>query len=105
MIIENGSMIIKHLLNWLRPDRQKESFKRQVIRDTGDVDFKSITHDWEKAKRLFDVLKKKCHPDLYVGEKNKAATEIFQLLLQNKYDYDGLLQIKEKAQAELGVDL
>jgi hypothetical protein len=98
-------MIIKHLINWLRSDKQKDSFKQKVIKDTNNVDFTSITHDWEKAKSLFDVLKKKCHPDLYVGEQNETATEIFQLLLQSKYDYEGLLKIKEEAQTKLGIDI
>ncbi len=97
-------MSFKRFVNWLKSDRQKDSFKQKVIRDTSDVDFTSITHDWEKAKSLFDVLKKKCHPDLYVGEKNEVATEIFQLLLQNKYDYEGSLKIKEVAKTKLGID-
>jgi hypothetical protein len=49
------------------------------------------------------VLKKKCHPDLYSGEQNEAATRLFQMLMEKKYNYTELLKIKELAEKELGV--
>lgn len=71
-------------------------------RETANVDFSTITHDWDKAKQLYDSLKKKCHPDLYKGERNKEATLIFQRLMQSKYDYAELQKVKKEAEEKLG---
>lgn len=76
--------------------------KQEVMDKTTNVDFSSITHDWEKSKRLYDVLKKKYHPDLYTGEQNETATRLFQLLMEKKYNYPELLKIKEMVEKELG---
>ena len=81
---------------------KQQHYKSRVMKDTADVDFFTITHDWDKAKRLYDELKKKCHPDLYSGEQNETATRIFQLLMQKKYDYAELLKIKKMVEKELG---
>lgn len=70
--------------------------------ETANVNFTSITHDWEKSKYLYDILKRKCHPDLYVGEQNEVATHLFQMLMEKKYDYKELLKIKELAVKDLG---
>ena len=95
-----------NILSWLTQrfgsKSEKLQYKQEVINKTANVDFSSITHDWEKSKRLYDVLKKKCHPDLYTGEQNEAATRLFQLLMEKKYNYSELLKIKEMAEKELG---
>ena len=82
---------------------KEQQYKQNVIKETADINFSAITHDWEKSKRLYDVLKKKCHPDLYSGEQNEAATRLFQMLVEKKYNYTELLKIKELAEKELGV--
>ena len=93
------------VLSWLQQmfgmKSKQQQYKSRVMKETADVDFSVITHDWDKAKRLYDELKKKCHPDLYTGEQNEAATRIFQILMQKKYDYAELLKIKEMAEKEL----
>ena len=95
-----------NILSWLTRGlgfkSEKQQYKQKVMNKTANVDFSSITHDWEKSKRLYDVLKKKCHPDLYIGEQNEAATRLFQLLMEKKYNYSELLKIKEMAEKELG---
>ena len=95
-----------NILSWLTQGlgfkSEKQQYKQKVMNKTANVDFSSITHDWEKSKRLYDVLKKKCHPDLYTGEQNEAATRLFQLLMEKKYNYPELLRIKEMAEKELG---
>ncbi|MBQ8158880.1 MAG: hypothetical protein IJ081_07675 [Prevotella sp.] len=75
------------------------------MKETSEVNFSAITHDWDKAKRLYDDLKKRCHPDLYIGEQNEIATRLFQQLMQNKYNYAELLKIKEQVDTELGDSL
>ena len=94
------------VLSWLQQmfgmKSKQQQYKSRIMKETADVDFSTITHDWDKAKRLYDELKKKCHPDLYTGEQNESATRIFQMLMQKKYDYAELLKIKEIAKKELG---
>ena len=95
------------VLSWLTQrlgiKSKEQQYKQNVIKETADINFSAITHDWEKSKRLYDVLKKKCHPDLYSGEQNEAATRLFQMLMEKKYNYTELLKIKELAEKELGV--
>ena len=95
------------VLSWLTQrlgiKSKEQQYKQNVINETAHVDFSAITHDWEKSKRLYDVLKKKCHPDLYSGEQNEVATRLFQMLMEKKYNYTELLKIKELAEKELGV--
>ena len=98
---------MKKVLSWLTQrlgiKSKEQQYKQNVIKETADINFSAITHDWEKSKRLYDVLKKKCHPDLYSGEQNEAATRLFQMLMEKKYNYTELLKIKELAEKELGV--
>ena len=98
---------MKKVLSWLTQrlgiKSKEQQYKQNVIKETVDINFSAITHDWEKSKRLYDVLKKKCHPDLYSGEQNEAATRLFQMLMEKKYNYSELLKIKELAERELGV--
>ena len=98
---------MKKVLSWLTQrlgiKSKEQQYKQNVIKETADINFSAITHDWEKSKRLYDVLKKKCHPDLYSGEQNEAATRLFQMLMEKKYNYTELLKIKELAEQELGV--
>ena len=95
------------VLSWLTQrlgiKSKEQQYKQNVINETADINFSAITHDWEKSKRLYDVLKKKCHPDLYSGEQNEVATRLFQMLMEKKYNYTELLKIKELAEKELGV--
>ena len=93
------------VLSWLTQKfgikSEHQQYKQQVMSETANVDFSAITHDWEKSKRLYDILKKKCHPDLYTGEQNEKATRLFQMLMEKKYNYTELLKIKELAVKEL----
>ena len=95
------------VLSWLTQKlgikSEHQQYKQHVMSETANVDFSVITHDWEKSKRLYDVLKKKCHPDLYTGEQNEKATRLFQILMEKKYNYTELLKIKEMSEKELGV--
>ena len=97
------------LLSWLTQKlgikSEHQQYKQHVMNETANVDFSAITHDWEKSKRLYDVLKKKCHPDLYTGEQNEKATRLFQMLMEKKYNYSELLKIKELAEKELATTI
>ena len=97
------------VLSWLTQKlgikSEHKQYKQHVMSETANVDFSAITHDWEKSKRLYDVLKKKCHPDLYTGEQNETATRLFQMLMEKKYNYNELLKIKELAEKELATTI
>ena len=94
--------VFSWLLHRLGFKSRKQQYKQRIMNETANVDFSAITHDWDKAKQLYDVLKKQCHPDLYTDEQNEVATHLFQMLMQNKYNYDELLKIKELAETKLG---
>ena len=94
--------IFSRLVHWLGIKSERQQYKQEVMRETANVDFAAITHDWEKSKHLYDVLKKKCHPDLYTGQQSEVATQLFQMLMEKKYSYADLLKIKERAEKELG---
>jgi hypothetical protein len=56
------------------------------------------------AKGIYDELKKVCHPDKFQKEKDiSKATELFQLLVQNKGNYNNLLSLKERIYNELPI--
>ena len=83
---------------------KEQQLKQRILKDTARVDFSSVTHDWEKAKLLFDAMKGRCHPDLFGDDLKDEATEIFQLLMQNKYNYEQLLEIKKLANEKLHIN-
>lgn len=95
-----------NIFSWLKQrlgiQSERQQYKQVVMGETANVDFAAITHDWEKSKQLYDVLKKKCHPDLYTGKQNEVATQLFQMLMEKKYNYAELLKIKERAEREIG---
>lgn len=84
---------------------KKRKLKKKIIEETANVDFTGITHDWEKSKFLYDVLKKKCHPDKFGNELNDEATRIFQLANKNRYNYQELVKIKQEAIDKLGIEI
>ncbi len=69
-----------------------------------EIDFGNIVSSSLLAKGLYDELKKVCHPDKFQKEEDiNKATELFQLLVQNKGDYSKLLSIKEQIYNELPI--
>lgn len=84
---------------------RKRNTVNAVLEDTHDVGFDVITHDWEKARLLYNELKRECHPDKFSDGKKVIATKIFQSLVANKYNYPILLEIKRKAVNELNISI
>ena len=57
------------------------------------------------AKGLYDELKKVCHPDRFLNETDIIkATELFQLVSQNKGDFNKLQSLKEQIYNELPIN-
>jgi len=103
-IAKSLKTIIKSLFT--SSDRTKfKDAKAKILKDTADIDFSGVTHDWVKNKQLYDELKKKCHPDKFDAELNSEATSIFKLVVKNKYNYKELLRVKEEAIKILGIKI
>lgn len=85
--------------------RKKREMKKRVMKETANIDFSSVTHDWEKSMILYDELKKKCHPDKFSDNLNEEATRIFQLVMKEKSNYQELLKLKEEAIEKLGIKI
>ena len=93
--------------------RQSKPSKKQMIRDNvmkeGDVDFGQTiktAFDVKKAQALYDVLKKRCHPDIFSpdAEKVAIADDLFQEITKNKNNYKKLLELKEMAKEKLNIN-
>ena len=66
------------------------------------VNYGPIFQSIGKGKQLFEELRKKTHPDRFIGtEKENLALEIFQLVEANSTNYEELLKLKERIQKEL----
>lgn len=70
-----------------------------------EIDFGNVVSSSLLAKNLYDELKKICHPDKFLNEQDiNKANELFQLVTQNKGDYNKLLSIKEQIYRELPIN-
>ena len=70
-----------------------------------EIDFGNVVSSSLLAKNLYDELKKICHPDKFLNEQDiNKANELFQLVTQNKGDYNKLLSIKERIYRELPIN-
>lgn len=90
---------------YIKQGKRKRVVKEETLKDTAEFDFSNITHDWERCKLLYDILKKKCHPDKFEIDKQEEATQIFQQIQKNKYSYQELLKVKNDAIKLLGIEL
>ena len=68
--------------------------------------FRVLFESSETERRRDEILSEKiCHPDKFTNEHDvKKANEIFQLVTQNKGDYNKLLSLKERIYNELPVN-
>lgn len=81
--------------------------KHKLRQGKEEPDFKNMMDSAFKAKILYDKLKGKCHPDNFSTNSvlfNKA-TDIFALLVKNKYNYRELNLLKERAEKELNINI
>lgn len=82
---------------------QQEALKQKL--KSGTVDFDGLMNSAFHSQELYDELKKKCHPDRFSTNPQlvQKATEIFALITKNKYNYQALAKLKERAEKELHV--
>lgn len=81
---------------------EKDILRDEILNES--IDFVNVVSSSLLAKGLYDELKKICHPDRFQNEHDiNKANELFQLITQNKGDYDKLLQIKDRIYNELPI--
>ena len=85
--------------------RKKHNIKKKII-SAGNIDYDNIIKSSFNSQSLYDSLKKKCHPDRFLEkEKNAIATEIFARIVENKYNYQALQEIKDDAETKLNIKI
>lgn len=93
---------IKKFFSCLLGDSEKDKMRNKILSEK--IDFGNIVSSSLLAKGIYDELKKVCHPDKFQKKDDIAkATELFQLLVQNKGDYNKLLSLKERIYNELPI--
>jgi hypothetical protein len=82
---------------------ERDKIREQILVE--EIDFGNVVSSSLLAKSLYDELKKVCHPDRFLNEQDVIkANEIFQLVTQNKGDYNKLLSLKERIYRELPIN-
>lgn len=93
---------IKRFFSSLFGESEKDKIRDKILSE--EIDFGNIVSSSLLAKGLYDELKKVCHPDKFQKEEDiNKATELFQLLVQNKGDYNKLQSLKERIYNELPI--
>ena len=82
---------------------EKDKIREKILGE--QIDFENVVSSSLLAKGLYDELKKVCHPDRFHNEQDIAkATELFQIINQNKGDFNKLLSLKEQIYNELPIN-
>lgn len=93
---------IKRTFSSLFGESEKDKIRDKILSE--EIDFGNIVSSSLLAKGLYDELKRVCHPDKFQKEEDiNKATELFQLLVQNKGNYNKLLSLKEQIYNELPI--
>ena len=93
---------IKRFFSSLFGESEKDKIRDKILSE--EIDFGNIVSSSLLAKGLYDELKKVCHPDKFQKEEDiNKATELFQLLVQNKGDYNKLQSLKKQIYSELSI--
>lgn len=84
-------------------DSEHYKLKNKLKKET--VDFDGVINNAFHSQELYDILKKKVHPDRFSTQPEMIdkATEIFALIVKNKFNHTALNELKERAEKELGV--
>ena len=93
---------IKRFFSTLFGNSEKDKIRDKILSE--EIDFGNIVSSSLLAKSIYDELKKVCHPDKFQKVKEiSKATELFQLLVQNKGNYNNLQFLKERIYNELPI--
>ncbi|MBR1775312.1 MAG: hypothetical protein IJ759_07295 [Bacteroidales bacterium] len=88
-------------------EKHNHSKKNEIKQKFGnrEIDFGNVMMSSFHAKEVYDELKKKCHPDRFVGDEHKTeiADKLFQEITKNKNNYKRLEELKQQAIEELNI--
>ena len=94
---------IKRFFSGLFKKAEKDKLRDKILSE--EIDFGNVVSSSLLAKGLYDELKKVCHPDKFHNEQDiKKATELFQLINQNRGDFNRLKSLKEQIYNELPIN-
>ncbi|MBQ8531174.1 MAG: hypothetical protein IJ430_08455 [Parabacteroides sp.] len=85
--------------------RSSKYFQLKQKMKSEPVDFNGVINNAFYSQELYDMLKKKCHPDRFSTNPilEEKATKIFALIVENKYNYKALSLLKSRAEKELNI--
>ena len=90
-------------------EKHKHSKKSELKQKFGnkEIDFRNVMMSSFHAKEIYDDLKKKCHPDRFVGDEQKTeiADKLFQEITKNKNNYKRLEELKQQAIEKLNISV
>ncbi|MBQ5593062.1 MAG: hypothetical protein IIU76_00570 [Bacteroidales bacterium] len=93
---------IRKFFNKIFSKSEEEILRDKIMGES--IDFGNVVSSSLLAKGLYDELKTICHPDRFHTEVDiQKANELFQLINQNKGDYNRLLQLKEQVYNQLPI--
>ena len=92
---------------WTYFHSERFCLKLRLRQGKEEPDFKNIMDSAFGTRNLYDKLKGKCHPDNFSTNLIlfDRATEIFALIVKNKYNYRELILLKERAEKELNINI
>jgi len=91
-----------------KPKTEFKNIKRETVKEAAskELDMENVVNSINKAKPLFKLLSKKCHPDKFAkSEKHEIALIVYQKITDNKRNYSKLLELKEIAEEELDIKI
>lgn len=81
---------------------KKKDKGAQTIQGNAPVDYKGLFVSMGQGQELFNQLKKRCHPDRFVGtEKYHIAEELFKEVQANSTNYDALMKLRARIDNDL----
>lgn len=85
--------------------RNSEHYRLIQKMKSETVDFDGVINSAFHSQKLYDELKKRVHPDRFSTQPELVdkATEIFALIVENKFNHKALCELKIRAEKELGV--
>lgn len=96
--------IILYLASRLMAHSKKGHIRVKDQLKTDPVDLSNTINSAFNSKPLYDKLKVKCHPDRFANTSlEDKANELFQEIQANKYNYNKLKELEEKAVKVLNI--
>ena len=99
------AVIVYLLLTKLNMNNGKKARIKNEVMQEGSIDFSNVLNNAFNSKKIYDELKKKCHPDRFVddAEREAIANDLFQRITQNQHNIDNLNKLREEAVQKLGI--